>query len=107
MLHCYCRFFGLFRHEVVISVRLRPHDLTFLRNGLEHARCQPRRAAEKVRSAQLLVCKAELELIRYSEGAHSERLRSIDLSKRMASIEHKRNHWQMITVEAILVQYAT
>jgi hypothetical protein len=64
-------------------------------------------AAEKVRSAQLLVCKAELELIRYSEGAHSERLRSIDLSKRMASIEHKRNHWQMITVEAILVQYAT
>jgi hypothetical protein len=63
-------------------------------------------AAEKVRSAQLLVYKAELELIRYSEVAYSERLRSVDLSKRMASIERKRNHWQTITVEAILVQYS-
>jgi hypothetical protein len=63
-------------------------------------------AAEKVRSAQLLVCKAELELIRYSEGARSERLKSMDLAKRMASIERKRYHWQAITVEEILVQFA-
>jgi hypothetical protein len=58
-------------------------------------------AAEKVRSAQLLVCKAELELIRYSEGT----LRTPEehrLSKRTASIERTRNHWQTITVEAIL-----
>jgi hypothetical protein len=74
------------------------------------ARMQPTQklhaAAEKVRSSQLLVCKAELELIRYSEGTDFNRLRSIDLSKRMASIERKRNYWQKITVEAILVQYA-
>jgi len=63
-------------------------------------------AAENVRSAQLLVCKAELDLIRYSEAAFSERLTSIDLPKRIASIERKRNYWQTITVEAIPVRYA-
>jgi hypothetical protein len=63
-------------------------------------------AAESVRSAQLLVLKAELELIRYSEVAHSERMRKIEYSKRASSIERKRDYWQTITVEAILIQYA-
>ena len=64
-------------------------------------------AAEAVRAAQLLVLKAELELIRYSEVAHSERMRRIEHAKRMKSIERKREYWQTITVEAILVQYAS
>jgi hypothetical protein len=62
--------------------------------------------AEKVRAAQLLVCKAELELVRYSQEAHSERLRAIEHSKRVAKIERKRDLWQSITVEAILIEYA-
>jgi len=63
-------------------------------------------AAESVRLAQLLVLKAELELIRYSEVAHSERMRKIEYTKRTSSIERKRDYWQSITVEAILIQYA-
>jgi hypothetical protein len=64
-------------------------------------------AAESVRLAQLLVLKAEQELIRYSEVAHSERMRKIEYSKRASSIERKRDYWETITVEAILVQYST
>lgn len=63
-------------------------------------------AAESVRLAQLLVLKAELELIRYSEVAHSERMRKIEHSKRASTIERKRDFWQTITIEAILIQYA-
>src|SRR5258708_6078904 len=63
-------------------------------------------AAELVRLAKLLVLKAELELIRYSEVAHAQRLRKIEYSKRASSIERKRDYWQTITVEAILIQYA-
>jgi hypothetical protein len=63
-------------------------------------------AAESVRSAQLLVLKAELELVRYSEVAFSERMRKIQYSKRVRSIERKRDYWQTITVEAILIQYS-
>src|SRR5580698_2232952 len=62
-------------------------------------------AAESVRSAQLLVLKADLELIRYSDVAHSERMRKREYSKRASSIERKRDYWQSITVESILVQY--
>lgn len=63
-------------------------------------------AAELVRSAQLLVLKAEFELIRYSEVGASVGMRKMDHSKRVASIERKRNYWETITVEAILLQYA-
>jgi hypothetical protein len=63
-------------------------------------------AAEAVRAAQLLVLKAELELIRYSEVAYSERMRRIEHAKRVKSIERKREYWQTITVEAILIQHA-
>jgi hypothetical protein len=54
-------------------------------------------AAEGVRSAQLLILKAELELIRYSADADAKRIKTIEL---------KRDHWQSISVEAILVQYS-
>ncbi len=54
-------------------------------------------AAEGVRAAHLLLLKAELELIRYSEDADVRRIRKIEL---------KRDHWQSISVEAILVQYS-
>jgi hypothetical protein len=64
-------------------------------------------AAESVRLAQLLVLKAEQELIRYSEVAHSERVRKIEHSKRASGIKRKRDYWETITVEAILVQYST
>jgi hypothetical protein len=63
-------------------------------------------ATEAVRLAQLLVLKAELELIRYSEVAHFERMRKIEHPKRASSIERKRDYWQTITVEAILMEYA-
>ena len=62
--------------------------------------------AEAVRLAQLLVLKAELELIRYSEVAYSQRMRKIEHSKRASSIERKRDYWQSISIEAILIQYA-
>jgi hypothetical protein len=54
-------------------------------------------AAEDVRAVQLLLLKAEFELIRYSEEPNAKRIRNIEL---------KRNHWQTISVEAILVQYS-
>jgi hypothetical protein len=53
-------------------------------------------AAEDVRASQLLVLKAEEELIRYSPETDSKRLKNI---------ERKRDYWQSMSVEAILVQY--
>jgi hypothetical protein len=54
-------------------------------------------AAEDVRAAQLLLLKAEFELIRYSEEPNAKRIRNIEL---------KHDHWQTISVEAILVRYS-
>ena len=54
-------------------------------------------AAEGVRAAQLLLLKAELELIRYAEDADA---------KRIKNIEQRRDHWQTTSEEAILVQYS-
>lgn len=53
--------------------------------------------AEDVRAAQLLLLKAETELIRYSEDTNP---------KRTKNIEARRSHWQTISVEAILIQYS-
>ena len=55
-------------------------------------------AAEEVRAAQLLLAKAESELIRYSDDANARRIKNIEL---------RRAHWQTISVEAILVHYST
>lgn len=54
-------------------------------------------AAEAVRAGQLLLLKAELELIRYSDAVNHRRIRNIEV---------KRDYWQTISVEAILVQYS-
>jgi hypothetical protein len=54
-------------------------------------------AAEGVRASQLLLLKAEFELIRYSDAVNDRRIRNIEL---------KRDYWQTISVEAILVQYS-
>jgi hypothetical protein len=58
---------------------------------------QLQKAAEGVRAAQLLLLKAEFELIRYSDAPSAKRIRNI---------KTKRDHWQKISVEAILMQYA-
>lgn len=54
-------------------------------------------AAEGVRSAQLLLLKAESELIRYASDSNA---------RQIENIERKREHWQSVSVEAILIQYA-
>ena len=56
-----------------------------------------RLAAEELRAAQLLLWKAEFEIIRYSDNVNAKRMRNIEL---------KRTHWQTISVEAILVMYS-
>ena len=57
------------------------------------------RAAENVRAAQLMILKAEQELIRYDSETEER-------TRQLAAIEKKRNTWQGISVEAIVQQYS-
>ena len=57
------------------------------------------RAAEKVRAAQLMILKAEQELIRYDSDTEER-------TRQLAAIERKRNAWQGMSVEVIVQQYS-
>jgi hypothetical protein len=57
------------------------------------------RAAENVRAAQLMILKAEQELIRYDSEAEEK-------TRQLAAIEKKRNVWQVMPVEAIVQRYS-
>src|SRR5262245_48350558 len=57
------------------------------------------RAAENVRAAQLMILKAEQELIRYDSETEEK-------TRQLAAIEKKRNVWQVMPAEAIVQQYS-
>jgi len=57
------------------------------------------RAAENVRAAQLMILKAEQDLIRYDPETEAR-------TRQLAAIEKKRNTWQSMSVEAIVQQYS-
>jgi hypothetical protein len=57
------------------------------------------RAAENVRAAQLMILKAERELIRYDSETEER-------TRQLGAIEKKRNTWQGMSVEAIVQQYS-
>jgi hypothetical protein len=66
-----------------------------LSSGLASAKVS--RAAENVRAAQLMILKAEQELIRYDPE-------TAERTRQLAAIERKRNTWQGMSVEAIVEQ---
>jgi hypothetical protein len=68
-----------------------------LSSGVAPAKVSP--AAENVRAAQLMILKAEQELIRYDSETEER-------TRQLAAIEKKRNTWQGMSVEGIIQQYS-
>jgi len=68
-----------------------------LSSGL--ASVKVRRAAENVRAAQLMILKAEQELIRYDPETEQR-------TRQLAAIEKRRDTWQGMAVEAIVQRYS-
>jgi len=68
-----------------------------LSSGL--ASVKVRRAAENVRAAQLMILKAEQELLRYDSETEER-------TRQLTAIEKRRNTWQGMSIEAIVQQYS-
>jgi hypothetical protein len=67
-----------------------------LSSGLASLRVS--RASEQVRAAQLMILKAEQELIRYDPETEER-------TRQLAAIEKKRNTWRGMSVEAVVQHY--